>query len=325
MKVVIVGCAGYAGYGRVVLEILESDKHCQLVGLLDTVKPITTNVQGYPVIGSDDDLSALFAARICDGIFVAIEDNWARSQIVKHIKERVPHAQFVSAIHPSARISPKVSMGAGTAVMAEVAVNAGCKIGEFCILNTASSLGHDSTMGHFSSLAPRAVTGGRVEIGSYSAIAGGAVVSDAIKIGEHTVIGAGAMVVKEISDSVVAYGTPARIIGNRTPGDLYLGVRSDSSTQTQQSSASAPSRASAKMVSSSSVEWTDYIERTKHDFFHRAEYHRFTQASQSGRGWLCVYGTWDKFVAWPVTIEDIDLRESLQERLSRTFHRFTGT
>src|SRR5271155_5798489 len=118
-RVVVIGCAGHA---RVVLEILESDKNFQVVGLLDTFKPITTSVQGYQVIGSDDDLPGLFAANICDGVFVAVGDNWVRSQIVKRIKERVPQANFVSAVHRSAQISPNVSIGAGTVIMAGVVV-----------------------------------------------------------------------------------------------------------------------------------------------------------------------------------------------------------
>ncbi len=119
-----------AGHARVVLEILESDQRCQVVGLLDTFKPITTSVQGYQVIGSEDDLPALFAANICDCVFVAVGDNWVRSQIVNRIKERVPEAEFVSAIHPSAQISPNVTIGAGTVIMAGVVVNTGCKIGD---------------------------------------------------------------------------------------------------------------------------------------------------------------------------------------------------
>lgn len=303
-RVVVIGCAGHA---RVVLEILESDQRCQVVGLLDTFKPITTSVQGYQVIGSEDDLPALFAANICDCVFVAVGDNWVRSQIVNRIKERVPEAEFVSAIHPSAQISPNVTIGAGTVIMAGVVVNTGCKIGDFCILNTCSSLDHDSTMGAFSSLAPRAVTGGRVEIGAFSAIAIGAVVSHATKIGEHTVIGAGATVVKSIPELVVAYGTPARIMRKRNPGDLYLGERTyDLTSSDLQPSPHWRLRPAAKMIPSSSSEWTEYIERTKHDFFHRSEYHQFTESVQSGKAWLCVYGTLEKFLAWPVMIEDID-------------------
>ena len=308
VRVVVLGCAGHA---RVVLEILESDKNFQVVGLLDKFKPITTSVKGYQVIGSDEDLPALFAANICDGVFVAVGDNWVRGQIVKRIKALLPQAKFVTAIHRSAQISRNVSIGAGTVIMAGVVVNTGCKIGDFCTLNTASSLDHDSTLKDFSSLAPGAVTGGTVEIGAFSAVAIGAVVSHAVKIGEHTVIGAGATVLREIPDLVVAYGTPARVIRKRSPGDLYLGERSYSSmkTETQQSAAIVHLHPTPKMIPSRSVEWTDYIERTKHDFFHRAEYHRFTEAYQDGRGWLCVYGTWDKFIAWPIMIEPIESAE----------------
>jgi acetyltransferase-like isoleucine patch superfamily enzyme len=108
--------------------------------------------------------------------------------------------------------------------MAGAVINPGCKVGDFCIVNTRASLDHDSVMGDFSSLAPAAVTGGNVQIGAFSVIAIGAIVAHAVRVGEHAVIGAGATVLRHVPDRVVAYGTPARIIRQREPGDPYLGV-----------------------------------------------------------------------------------------------------
>ena len=157
-------------------------------------------------------------------------------------------------------------------------------------------------MGAFSSLAPRAVTGGRVEIGAFSAIAIGAVVSHATKIGEHTVIGAGATVVKSIPELVVAYGMLARIMRKRNPGDLYLGEWTDDLTSSDlQPEPHWRLRPAAKMIPSSS-EWTEYIERTKLiSFIAPNTINSRKKSVQSGKAWLCVYGTLEKFLAWPVT------------------------
>ena len=86
-RVVIVGCSGHA---RVVVDILELENRCHIVGLLDSVKPPGTEVLGYQVIGSDEDLPALVNGDICNGIIVAIGDNWVRSRMVARIKQMLP-------------------------------------------------------------------------------------------------------------------------------------------------------------------------------------------------------------------------------------------
>jgi sugar O-acyltransferase (sialic acid O-acetyltransferase NeuD family) len=306
-RIVVIGCSGHA---RVVVDILEENRSC-VVGLLDTYKAPGTDVLGYKVLGSDDDLPALRAANICDSAVVAIGDNWVRSRMVERIRELAPDIRFVSAIHPSARIARDVSIGVGTVIMAGVVVNTGCRIGDFCILNTSASLDHDSTMGQFSSLAPRAVTGGGVEIGAFTVIAIGAVVSHAIRVGAHAVVGAGATVVKNVPDRVVAYGTPARTIRERNPGDPYLGERSNRERALPgplQAPVFVDSLKSLTLIPSTSSEWSAYLERTTHDFFHTAEYHQVAEAFR-GKAWLAVYGSPGKFVAWPYILQDIDVVE----------------
>jgi sugar O-acyltransferase (sialic acid O-acetyltransferase NeuD family) len=302
-RVVVVGCSGHA---RVVVDILEAARRCHIVGLLDSLKPPGSEVLGYQVIGSDDDLPALVAANICDAVIVGIGDNWVRSRMVTRIKRMVPKIHFVTAVHPSAQIARYCSIGAGTVVMAGVVVNPGCEIGEFSILNTGSSLDHDSRMGQFSSLAPRAVTGGGVRIGDFSAIAIGAVISHSIAVGDHTVVGAGATVLKDVPDRVVVYGTPARVIRSRNPGDSYLGEPSNRSNGASQAPAIVNSAKSLTIVPASSAEWGDYLDRAPHDFFHTANYHQIAECFGRGRAWLAVYGSREKFVAWPYLVQEIE-------------------
>src|ERR1700723_2433009 len=131
-RVVIVVCSGHA---RVVVDILEMQNRCHIVGLLDSVKPPGTEVLGYQVIGSDEDLPALVAGNIWDGIIVAIGDNWVRSRISPRIKKMLPEIRFVTAVHPSAQIAKSSSVGPGTVIMAGVVVNSGWYVGGTCILN----------------------------------------------------------------------------------------------------------------------------------------------------------------------------------------------
>ncbi|WP_249356518.1 hypothetical protein [Maribacter sp. ACAM166] len=43
-----------------------------------------------------------------------------------------------------------------------------------------------------------------------------------IALGSHTVIGAGALIIEDFGDKVIAYGSPAKVIRNRTIGEPYL-------------------------------------------------------------------------------------------------------
>jgi acetyltransferase-like isoleucine patch superfamily enzyme len=96
-------------------------------------------------------------------------------------------------------------------------------IGQFCILNTRSSIDHHGVMADCSSLAPGVTAGGGVRVGLRSAISIGAIVKHDVIIGNDCVVGAGSYVHANLPDSCVAYGTPARIVRSRNRGDRYLG------------------------------------------------------------------------------------------------------
>ena len=218
-NIVIIGSSGHA---KVVIDIVRKEGKYNVAGLLDRFRNVGEKTAGYPVLGKEEDLPELVEAHELKGAIVAIGDNFVRSTVVARINEICPDLPFVSAVHPDASVAMEVSIGQGTVVMAGVAINPCCSVGRFCILNTHSSLDHDSIMEDFSSLAPRAVTGGNCRIGRYSAVSIGAVLIHGIHVGEHTVIGAGSLVVKSIKSFVVASGAPAKVIRSRKQGDKYL-------------------------------------------------------------------------------------------------------
>jgi sugar O-acyltransferase (sialic acid O-acetyltransferase NeuD family) len=213
-KILIIGASGHA---KVIIDIVELEGKYAIGGILDKNAPKGITFCGYEILGRDDD-SAQFEGRYA-GAIIAVGDNFMRSIVAAKVGR---HLSFVSAIHPSATIARDAKIGPGTVIMAGARVNPGCAIGEHCILNTGSSLDHDSTLDDFASLAPGAITGGNCHIGEQSAISIGAVLRHGITIGQDTVVGAGALVLENIPANVVAYGTPARTIRERNRGDKYL-------------------------------------------------------------------------------------------------------
>ena len=218
-KIILIGSSGHA---RVAIDVIESQGLFEIAGLIDDFRSVGEESCGYPVLGKVSDVAEICARQGVGGGLVAVGDNFARSLIQRKISTAYPAFRFITAIHPSAVVSARAQIGMGVVVMPGAVINVGCVVGDSCIVNTHAVLEHDSIMEEFSSLAPGAVTGGNVHIGRFSAIALGATLRNGVAIGEHTVIGAGAVVTHSIAAYRVAYGMPARVVRERTEGEVYL-------------------------------------------------------------------------------------------------------
>lgn len=218
-KIVIIGSSGHA---KVVTGIVEREGRYEVAGYLDQFRKSGESTLGYPVLGQESDLPALVAGHGVAGVLIAIGDNFVRAAVAARVRELCPALRLISAIHPAASIARDALVGAGSVVMAGAVVNGGAVIGQCCILNTKSSLDHDSVMADFSSLAPGATTGGNCQIGTGAAVGLGANLIHGVRIGEHTVVGAGATVIRSLEASCLAYGTPARAVRPRIAGEPYL-------------------------------------------------------------------------------------------------------
>jgi len=218
-RLVIVGAGGH---GLVVNDIVRRAGTHEVVGFLDSGKPVGLGSRGLEVLGPVEAVAELAVKHGFTECLVAVGQNSVRRSCVEKIAAACPALEFSTAVHPSAQVAPGVVLGEGTVVMAGVVLNPGCVIGRHCLINTGSQIDHESRIGDFASLAPGAVLGGEVLIGAGSAICLGALVIHGVSIGSDVVVGAGALVLHDIGDNCVAYGSPARRIRARNPADRYL-------------------------------------------------------------------------------------------------------
>lgn len=218
-KIAVVGSSGHS---KVIIDIIEKEGKYQIAGLIDNTLAAGSQIMGYDLLGKDEDLLYITKKHSLQGLIIAIGDNFIRARVANRIATSCPELAFVSAIHPDATISRDVEVGKGSVIMAGAVVCAAATVGRFCIINTNSSLDHDSKMGDFSSLAPGATTGGNCSIGAFSAIGIGATIIHGISVGEHSIVGAGATVLKDVSSHVVAFGSPTKVMRKRTEGEKYL-------------------------------------------------------------------------------------------------------
>ncbi len=96
-------------------------------------------------------------------------------------------------------------------------VNDYAAIGDFCIINSNSTVDHECVLGVGVHVMGGATLAGRVRVGDCSSIGSGAIVLPRVTIGSNCVIGAGAVVTKDVPDNAVVVGVPGKVIRYRTP------------------------------------------------------------------------------------------------------------
>ncbi len=196
---------GASGHSKVVLDILISNGvH---VNYIIDDQPKVVEIFGTPVYVNrdfDENQEAI----------IAIGNNKAR----KEISEK--HSfQYISTIHKSAVVSKFSTIGAGTAIMANVTINPGSEIGKHCIINTAATIEHDCKVGDYAHISPNASLAGNVEVGEGAHIGIGASVIQDVRIGKWSVVGAGTVVIKDVPDFATVVGNPGKVI--KINGDKY--------------------------------------------------------------------------------------------------------
>jgi sugar O-acyltransferase (sialic acid O-acetyltransferase NeuD family) len=115
-------------------------------------------------------------------------------------------------IHSSAVVSRSAHIGENSHILAGAVIAPMVELGEACIVNTNASVDHECLLAAGVHVAPGATLCGCVCVGENTLIGAGSVVLPRIRIGSNVVIGAGSVVTRDIPDSVMAFGNPAKII-----------------------------------------------------------------------------------------------------------------
>jgi sugar O-acyltransferase (sialic acid O-acetyltransferase NeuD family) len=155
-------------------------------------------------------------------VFVAVGNNFDRNLLVSKLKNDYKKFNYPNLIHPDANVSKNAKFFNGAVVFAGATINIGSKIGNFCVVNTNSSIDHESTLKDFSSIAPGVNLGGRVTLGINSFVGIGSSVKHGINIADNVVVGANSFVNEDLPDNILAFGTPAKIIRNISSTDTFL-------------------------------------------------------------------------------------------------------
>lgn len=209
--------AGARGAGLKVVQILEDQTnsgidHFKLIGFIDDNEQLWETVYfGYPVLGPPEILPELSPSKT--GVICPIGDPVNRFRMIERLKPFTN--EFPNAIHPSAQVSSRASMGHGNIFSQNVVIQAGVRIGNFNSLNINAIMGPLSILHNFCTLNAHTMIASETEVQDYTYIGMGANILQRLAIPTGVTVGANAVVTKTPEAWTTLVGVPAKEIKRR--------------------------------------------------------------------------------------------------------------
>lgn len=182
-----------------------------VIGIVDG--NIYDDVLGFPVLGCDADTPQLMIDYPNASFIVTVGMVKDSSVLRRKLFQNLVINNVVnnSVIARSANVSPYAMIGLGSVVLENVTINTNAVISENVIVNTGAIIEHDVYVGSHCHISTGAILNGGVKVGNNCMIGSGAIVLQGIQIADNTTIAAGSVVTKNITESGVWIGTPARL------------------------------------------------------------------------------------------------------------------
>lgn len=154
---------GGGGHCKSVIDVIEQGNQFEIVGIIDRKELVGSEVLGYKILGSDEDLKDLRHdykyALITVGQIKSPEIRIKLFKILKSFGYELP-----VIISPLAYVSKHARLGEGTVIMHHALVNANVIIGQNCIINTKALIEHDAIIEDNCHISTGAIINGGVHV-----------------------------------------------------------------------------------------------------------------------------------------------------------------
>jgi len=122
-------------------------------------------------------------------------------------------AEFLPLVHASAYISRSSKIGTGVIVGPNANLGPNVKIDDFSVINSRSSMGHDTIVGKFNFISPNVCFSGFTKVGNGNLFGINSATIPGIQVGHNNKIMAGMVVDRNVgNDSVVFHRFKERVI-----------------------------------------------------------------------------------------------------------------
>lgn len=182
---------GAGGHCRSCIDVVEQAGCFQIAGIVEHVEADTSKkIFGYPILGTDDDLSA-FRREYGHALIVVGQIKTPEPRI--RLFERLLELDFELPVivSPLAHVSRHAHIGQGTIIMHHALVNPGARVGANCIINSKALVEHDAIIEDFCHIATGAIINGGVHVGSGSFIGSGCKIKEGVFLEEGCLVGMG--------------------------------------------------------------------------------------------------------------------------------------
>ena len=183
-KIVLIGGGGHC---KSVIDVIEQEGQFTIVGILDNAELLGTEILGYPVFGTDDDMPKL-AAKYKNAIITVGQIKSPKLRIKLFDLAVKSGFTMPKIISPNAYISKHSSIGNGVVVMHNAIINANSSIGDNCIINSKALVEHDCKISSHCHISTNATINGGVNIKSGCFIGSNATIKQSLTIQENSFI-----------------------------------------------------------------------------------------------------------------------------------------
>ena len=188
-----------------IIELCE-DAGVNVVGIIDG--RLQDSYYGIPVLGSDEDALSIKGQYGDVPLVITPDAPSVRKGLVEFYRSR--GFRFLTLVSPYAKVSKYATLGEGCVVQSMVNISAGTHVGEFVKFNIGCNVMHDNAVGDYSTVAPGAVSLGRVSIGEGVYVGANSTILPDRSVGDYSVVGAGAVVTRDVAACTVVKGVPAK-------------------------------------------------------------------------------------------------------------------
>lgn len=203
-EIIIVGGGGFAK------EVIWLAQDCgySVKGILDDNPDMHgTKVLGVEVLGNID------SCRDYAHIEFILAIGTPRTRLAVHKKmQKQLNAKYATLIHPEVKHSKYVEVGTGSIICAGCILTVDIKIGQHCIINLQTTIGHESTLGDFVTIAPLVAISGNVLLDDYTEVGTHSSVRQGIEIQKGAMLGMGGVLTKNMPENSIFVGNPAKLL-----------------------------------------------------------------------------------------------------------------
>lgn len=142
-KLILIGGGGHC---KSCIDVIESTKQFEIIGILDHKSKLNQSVLKYKIIGNDDDIDEY----IDKGFYFVITLGQIKTHTIRKkiydslLSKKANIANIATIISPLAYVSPYAKVERGCIIMHHSIVNANARVLENCIINTKAIIEHDS-------------------------------------------------------------------------------------------------------------------------------------------------------------------------------------